>query len=181
MFLFYKYFWTTLISFFSCFQIIGFITEAILVFTKARLIFTGISQVKFHWICMLLGGLFGLVGFASVYFNKENNGKPHFVTYHGYIGVISCIALGIQICFGPISLYHYLLKKFLPLKLIRRGHAAFGIIGYGMAVLAIVLATYSNWFNKKASAIFLWYPVLVFIGIFIFVANHLRCKYIKHK
>jgi hypothetical protein len=74
---------------------VGFLFQGILVFSRESSLFGGLkhqNKVTLHWIFNSLGLFSILVGYAAIYYNKEEHGKPHLTSYHAYIGKI-CLKL----------------------------------------------------------------------------------------
>lgn len=71
------------------FKYVGFLFQAILVFSKESSLFGDFkhkNKITLHWILNTLGLFSILVGYAAVYYNKEEHGKPHLVSWHSLIG-----------------------------------------------------------------------------------------------
>lgn len=50
-----------------------------------------VQAIKYHQVLMNLALACILVGFYAIYSNKERNGKPHFVSWHGLGGLATVV------------------------------------------------------------------------------------------
>lgn len=71
------------------FKYVGFLFQAVLVFSKESSFFGSLkhqTKISIHWLLNTLGVLCIFTAFAAIYYNKEENSKQHFATWHGLIG-----------------------------------------------------------------------------------------------
>ncbi|CAH8648608.1 unnamed protein product [Schistosoma curassoni] len=47
------------------------------------------EKIKAHWLLESLSVLFIFIGFLGIYANKILDGKPHFTTWHGFLGAVT--------------------------------------------------------------------------------------------
>jgi cytochrome b-561 domain-containing protein 2 len=119
-----------------------------------------ISDVSAH----VIGGIASLVlilaGFSAIYVNKENKGKDHFTSWHGWLGAIASTGIILQGIAGMMLNVKSLLPKFLLTKrnLLMKMHAFAGIVFMLMGFTVLSLGAYTKWL----SAIFASIP---YVGI----------------
>jgi len=51
------------------------------------------DKVQLHWILNLFSIISAAGGFGAIYLNKEIVGKKHFTSWHGLLGLITCIGV----------------------------------------------------------------------------------------
>ena len=128
-----------------------------------------IARVTWHWVILTAAVLSALVGTAAIYYNKHINNKPHFTTWHGYIGIISFIYFGLQAIGGIVAKYPRLLLPNFKIVDIRLYHVVSGIVAIVLVNSTLYLSLYSAWFNKNVEGI-RWYTcacVLSFMNLMI--------------
>ena len=138
--------------------------EAILLFSPHSSLFAERKlKVKYHWILQGLAAVCVHLGFAAIYYNKYNNNKPHFVSWHGKVGLSAVVMVTMQIIVGP-SLIYYNNRILNPLgtslALRKKMHGVVGALSFLVGYLALVLSLYSNFVIKNTSEIS-WYFLLV--------------------
>ncbi|XP_072522591.1 transmembrane reductase CYB561D2 isoform X2 [Salminus brasiliensis] len=159
-----------------------FMTEAILLFsphsspvgklkhqTKARL----------HWILQVLSSSCAVVGLVVIFYNKHLNGKPHFTTWHGLIGVLTVCVVVVQ-SVGALPLLYHKLAKGWSLAKLKRYHAASGLLTYLLGSISLLLGTCSVWFMGSVSG-YTWYfvafcPMLAALVVMSQVTNAYMAK-----
>jgi len=92
-----------------------------------------------------------LLGFYSIYLNKDNNGKVHFTSWHGTFGLVQVVAICSQVVIGSLAKYRILPVKSYPTAKLKTLH---GVLGVSIILLAVVnLSTgwYTSWFINNSS------------------------------
>ena len=63
--------------------------QAVLAFNKENYLFNSLKhkqKITIHWIFNSLGLVSILVGYAAIYYNKEEHERPHLTSWHSYLG-----------------------------------------------------------------------------------------------
>jgi len=85
------------------------------------------------------------IGFIVIVANKIQNGKEHFKSWHGTLGLVTFIYCVVQACCGVFLLYPQAAKKYnWKLIQLKVYHATFGMLGFSLACFTVVLSLYSN-------------------------------------
>lgn len=147
-------------------QFVLFMTEAILMFSQQSSFIRGDRklQVRSHWVLQILMVSFGIGGLAVIYINKNLNDKPHFVTWHGILGLIAVISCAGQALAGVTLLYPVLIKRFVTLAQAKMYHATYGLLNYILVTVVLNLALWSNWAARNIEG-FYWYGCVSCINV----------------
>jgi hypothetical protein len=186
---------------------VGFLFQAILVFSRESSLFGGLkhqNKVTLHWIFNTLGLLSILVGYAAIYYNKEENGKPHLTSYHSYIGryfcyhkfnsisgikeliyfkgIVTIVYTCIQFVAGHnLTVMNFLVRKFVNYNALALYHATSGTFLYVLACLSISMGINKMWV-KDDTPFYIWYmyfAVTALLGLI--VTNQVTEKYVRPK
>ncbi|XP_002124697.2 transmembrane reductase CYB561D2 [Ciona intestinalis] len=141
---------------FSCLMV-----EAILVFSPESSLFIKASRktkVRIHWILQTCAVVSGILGFSAIVINKIRNDKEHFKSWHGTFGLITVIYVIVQALFGIFLLYPQAAKKWnWKLMQLKVYHATFGLLGFTLACITVMLSLFSNFVVKSAEVDgFIW-------------------------
>ncbi|XP_023117970.1 transmembrane reductase CYB561D2 [Amphiprion ocellaris] len=135
-----------------------FMTEAILLFSPhASPIRKLPHKTKgcVHWVLQCLCVSCAVLGLAAISYNKHLNGKPHFTSWHGLLGLFTvCVAAAQSLAALPL-IYHSLAKGWSLAKL-KRYHAASGLITYLLGSCSLLLGLFSAWFTASVRE-YTWY------------------------
>lgn len=118
--------------------------------TYWRLKTTGGFRVKVHVTILSIGYILSVIGFAVAYINKSNNGKSHFVSWHGLMGLIALIGTFSPVINGLGLWYKKELKVQSP-RWLKFVHVTSGTVVFTFGAIALILSLYSNWYGKKSS------------------------------
>lgn len=135
-----------------------FMTEAILLFSPHG---SPIKQLphktkgRVHWILQSLCASCAVLGLAAISYNKYLNDKPHFTSWHGFLGLLTVCVTGLQ-SVGAVPLIYHSLAKGWSLAKLKRYHAASGLITYLLGSGSILLGLCSAWFTASVSG-YTWY------------------------
>lgn len=136
------------LQFFIC------MTEAILTFSNEN-IFTRYlnhkERMKFHWILQIVGSCLLAVAFTVIIISKNNNGKPHFATWHGIFGLIATIWVVLAMIGGVVAKYSFPIRKIIRPVTVKVIHSIFGCVVYALMIFTVLLGVYSNWFKRHSS------------------------------
>ncbi|XP_075040245.1 transmembrane reductase CYB561D2 [Mixophyes fleayi] len=144
--------------FLMCLAFSFFMTEAILVFSPDSSLLRSFSRkarVRAHWLLQLLSVLCALLGVGIIYYNKVLQGKPHFSTWHGLVGLLTVVWALIQNVGGITLLYPKLVQRW-TLATRKLYHATSGLLGYLLGCVSLLLGMCSLWFSASVGSI-TWY------------------------
>ncbi|KAM4613379.1 transmembrane reductase CYB561D2 [Polymixia lowei] len=128
-----------------------FMTEAILIFSphgSPIKKFPHKTKVRIHWILQCLCVSCATLGLAAITYNKHLNGKPHFTSWHGLLGLMTVCVVGLQSFLALPLIYHSLVKGWSLAKL-KRYHATSGLITYLLGSASLFLGVCSLWFTTS--------------------------------
>ncbi|RNA36289.1 cytochrome b561 domain-containing 2 [Brachionus plicatilis] len=132
---------------------VGFLFQAILVFSKESSLFSGVkhkNKVTLHWILNALGVFSILVAYAAIYYHKEEIERPHFKSWHGTIGIFTIGYTVIQFIAGHnLTIFNFFIRKFVKYQSLCMYHATSGTFLYVLACVSISLGICSNWFSES--------------------------------
>ena len=101
-------------------------------------------------------------GFLSIYRNKENNDKPHFVTYHGLAGAATLGLVLVQTVGGNFANFSTILGKYIPAirpAVIKWGHRVSGALSITAIYTTVLLALGSFWFTALVNSVLMWWGI----------------------
>ncbi|XP_064160362.1 transmembrane reductase CYB561D2 isoform X1 [Anguilla rostrata] len=159
-----------------------FMTEALLLFSPHSSPiqkFSHKSKARYHWILQCLCVACAGLGLAAISYNKHLNGKPHFSTWHGLVGLLAACGVAAQSAGGLPLLYHRLVKGW-SLARLKRYHAVSGLLAYLLGSSSLMLGMCSLWFTASVHGAS-WYlvaacPVLSALFIMSQVTNAYMAK-----
>lgn len=133
-------------------------TEAILFFSPhGSLIkrFSHKTKGRAHWILQCLCVSCLVLGLAAISYNKHLNGKPHFTSWHGLLGLLTVCVVGLQ-SMGALPLIYHSLAKGWSLAKLKRYHATSGLVTYLLCSVSLLLGLCSAWFTASVGE-YTWY------------------------
>ncbi|CAF0796281.1 unnamed protein product [Brachionus calyciflorus] len=164
---------------------VGFLFQAILVFSRESSLFATIkhkNKITLHWIFNTLGLFSILLGYAAIYYNKEERGKPHLKTWHGILGIATIVYTIVQFVAGHnLTIFNSFVRKFVSYQSLSMYHATSGTFLYVLACLSISLGIYSNWFSES-TPFYVWYlcfAITAMLGLII--TNQVTAKYVTSR
>ncbi|KAF2368676.1 Cytochrome b561/ferric reductase transmembrane [Trinorchestia longiramus] len=137
---------------------IGVLSSAVL-FLNRDVKLSWRAKTFVHWLLNGAAGVAAAVGFGSIYYNKEQRDKPHFVSWHGLIGAYACALLLSQLTFGGIMKFPQYARAVVSYKTLRRCHAFSGALVYTLGSAAFALGLFSTWFQTQANV-----PIVLAVG-----------------
>ncbi|KAK4474258.1 hypothetical protein MN116_000288, partial [Schistosoma mekongi] len=131
------------------------------------------QKIKAHWIFESLSVLFLFLGFIAIYANKTLNGKPHFTTWHGFLGVVVVLYSICQLVAGSMLHWRYnLWRSILTYSSGRFIHALSGVVLYCILSFTFILGLYTKWFK---SCIFMYFnslnTLIMYLCIVVVILN----------
>ncbi|XP_010736985.2 transmembrane reductase CYB561D2 [Larimichthys crocea] len=135
-----------------------FMTEAILLFSphgSPIKRFPHKTKGRVHWILQCLCVSCAVLGLAAIFYNKHLNGKPHFTSWHGLLGLLTVCVVVLQSLAAVPLIYHSLAKGWSLAKL-KRYHAATGLVTYLLGSGSLLLGLSSAWFTASVRE-YTWY------------------------
>lgn len=135
-----------------------FMTEAILLFSphgSPIKRFSHKTKGRVHWILQCLCVSFAVLGLAAIFYNKHLNDKPHFTSWHGFLGLLTVCVVGLQSLAAVPLIYHSLAKGWSLAK-VKRYHAASGLVTYLLGSASVLLGLCSTWFTTSVLG-YTWY------------------------
>ncbi|XP_045616924.1 transmembrane reductase CYB561D2 [Procambarus clarkii] len=157
----------------------GLMTEAVFMFSKSGLAAGRVHSTKItaHWVVLILVATVHGVGFAAIYYNKELNNKPHFVSWHGCVGLAASVLLWVQLNAGVFAKYPKLLKSIMQVKTVKANHGLFGMFMFTTSMVTIVLGLCTTWFQDNASRLAFYSSLGLHILLVLIVGKKLLTKY----
>ncbi|XP_039972476.1 cytochrome b561 domain-containing protein 2 [Xiphias gladius] len=135
-----------------------FMTEAILLFSpdgSPIKRFPHKTKGRVHWILQCLCVSCAVLGLVAIAYNKHLNGKPHFTSWHGLLGLLTVCVVALQSLAAVPLIYHSLAKGWSLAKL-KRYHAASGLVTYLLGSVSLLLGLCSAWFTASVGE-YAWY------------------------
>uniref|UniRef100_A0A3Q1I1P0 ascorbate ferrireductase (transmembrane) n=1 Tax=Anabas testudineus TaxID=64144 RepID=A0A3Q1I1P0_ANATE len=108
-----------------------------------------------HWILQCLCVSCLVLGLAAISYNKHLNGKPHFTSWHGLLGLLTVCVVGLQ-SMGAVPLIYHSLAKGWSLAKLKRYHATSGLVTYLLCSVSLLLGLCSAWFTASVGE-YTWY------------------------
>jgi len=109
------------------------------------------QYMNIHIILEVMSLICFLLGFYSIYLNKDNLGKPHFTSWHGILGLIQLIAICAQVVIGTFAKYRILPVMLFPATKLKTVHVTLGITITMLVMCNLITGWYSNWFINNSS------------------------------
>ncbi|KAM7422647.1 hypothetical protein PAMA_010611 [Pampus argenteus] len=150
--------WFSWHPFFMTLAFSFFMTEAILLFSphgSPIKRFTHKTKGRVHWMLQCFCVSCAVLGLAAISYNKHLNGKPHFTSWHGLLGLLTVCAVVVQSLAAVPLIYHSLAKGWSLAKL-KRYHAASGLVTFLLGSASLLLGLRSAWFTASVSE-YTWY------------------------
>jgi len=132
--------------------------QAIVIFSPESSLLQSASRqdkVQLHWILNVFSLLAAAGGFGAIYLNKEIASKPHFTTWHGKVGLATCLGALLAALGGLGAKYSSYLRSFAKPINVKLYHATGSLIVFTLSMITMCLACYSNWFRNRVDG-FLW-------------------------
>ncbi len=154
--------------------------EGIIFFSSESALFPNMTRqtkVRCHWILMLCTAICSVIGLMVIWWSKELNGKSHYTTWHGLLGLVTVCYSIMQCCAGVFQLYPSVPQSFgIKLFQLKAYHATSGLLLFTLVCLSLFLGMYSNWFVRNVTGTS-WYacvacPMIMALVVLNQVSNH---------
>ncbi|XP_013388383.1 cytochrome b561 domain-containing protein 2-like [Lingula anatina] len=111
------------------------------------------TKVMVHKILQILCGVCAATGVSVIVYNKILHNKPHFTSWHGFLGIMTVGYLVMQILIGMVGFVWFpdILRSYMSLFQQKLLHATSGIILYLMVSVSLMLGMLSNWFTSNVT------------------------------
>ena len=107
------------------------------------------KRVTVHWVLQVIALVFITIGQTTIYIRKAGQGKSHFTTLHGIIGLITYLLTVAASLGGVFTLYSFQLRAFMKPITIKIIHSLVGILTYLMGVATIGTGIFSkSWVRR---------------------------------
>ncbi|XP_045884725.1 transmembrane reductase CYB561D2 isoform X2 [Micropterus dolomieu] len=113
------------------------------------------TKARVHWILQCLCVSCAVLGLAAISYNKHLNGKPHFTSWHGLLGLLTVCVVGFQ-SLAAVPLIYPSLAKGWSLAKLKRYHATSGLITCLLGSGSVLLGLSSAWFTASVRE-YTWY------------------------
>ncbi|XP_026162536.1 transmembrane reductase CYB561D2 [Mastacembelus armatus] len=150
--------WFSWHPFFMTLAFAFFMTEAVLLFSphgSPVKKFSHKMKGRVHRILQCLCVSCAVLGLAAISYNKRLNGKSHFSSWHGLLGLLTVCVVGLQ-CLAAMPLIYHSLAKGWSLAKLKRYHAVSGLITYLLGSVSLLLGLCSAWFTAAVGE-YAWY------------------------
>lgn len=140
------------------------------------------GKARLHWILQAGAAGFIFAGFLVIVINKNLNNKRHFHSWHGIIGLVFFICVGVTSSGGVMTLYSLSLKKIIKPAKMKLLHNLVGIVTFSIGVITEILGMYTNWFPKHSSPTAqVIFTVFLVLGAIFALEGALKSAYSRFK
>ncbi|XP_054641119.1 transmembrane reductase CYB561D2 isoform X2 [Dunckerocampus dactyliophorus] len=160
-----------------------FMTQAILLFSphgSPMKRFSHKVKGRVHWLLQCTCILCAALGLAAILYNKHLQGKPHFTSWHGLLGLLTVCAVGVQALAALPLVYHSLAKGWSLAKL-KRYHAASGLVTYLLGGVSLLMGMTSVWFTASVSNAAWYLAALCPVLCGLIIMNQVTSAYVAKK
>lgn len=94
-------------------------------------------------------------GFAAIYLNKERNGRAHFTSTHGQLGLAVTVLVSMQSLFSAGFLFQDFMVKKLgakQVKTMKQVHRYASLLIYITAMAEVIISFYTGWWKDAVDA-----------------------------
>lgn len=126
-----------------------FMTEAILLFSPHASPVKRLphrTKTRVHWLLQCVCACCAALGLAAICYNKRLHGKAHLGSWHGLLGLLTVVVLGLQ-SVAALPLVYHRLARGCSLAALKRCHAASGLLAYLLGSASLLLGLCSSWFS----------------------------------
>jgi uncharacterized membrane protein YbjE (DUF340 family) len=117
-----------------------------------------------HWILQVTAATLIAVGFTVIVIVKFKNGKPHFSTWHAFLGLIAILSATGSNIGGTATLYSKKFKSFMTPAQFKIVHSSLGLVTLTLGLVTLSLGFFTSWFTRNANEMLAWlYTLLIFV------------------
>ncbi|XP_042262109.1 probable transmembrane reductase CYB561D1 [Thunnus maccoyii] len=159
-------------------------TEGILLFSAEGSPFCFKSRkgkVRLHWFCQALVLIVAATGLGFMVASKNVSERPHLVTWHSLLGICTLAATLIQAACGVCVIFPKLLRLTLPTQRLKLYHATCGLVVYLLAMVTVMSAMFSDWFQATVKGVAWWAFLLLPLFPALVVMNQITNGYLPRK
>lgn len=127
-------------------------TEAVLTFSTNSYLTRNLKHVErmtVHGALQFGAAACFLIAFVSMYNHKLNNGWSHFRSWHGILGLTTCILMAGTACGGILARYSFIISRVIRPVYMKIIHSSFGVITYLLAMITLCFGMDSRWFRSQ--------------------------------
>lgn len=106
-------------------------------------------ELLWHWSFQALAILLLWLGFGTVYVNKNLLSKPHFVTWHGCVGLVAVVGAAGASVGGVATKYGLKIPPLIRPAQIKWVHSVVGTAIFTAGCVALLLGLSSNWAMRE--------------------------------
>eukprot|EP01147_Barroeca_monosierra_P007668 gene7668-595_t len=109
------------------------------------------DRVWRHFLCNTSAAFLACGGFLVIYINKDLREKPHFTTWHGFVGLLVTLTVAIQSAGSAIFISPSISARILGarnIKPAKKIHRYASIVTYFAVIFEMTLAYYSNFWTR---------------------------------
>ncbi|CAF0994566.1 unnamed protein product [Rotaria sordida] len=147
------------------------------------------KQILIHSFLQVGTIICSIIAFTAIYTTKIQRNKPHFTSWHGFIGLIVFIWSLLQAIAGLfLTIFQrYIRSLGLTYAQLRIYHATSGVLLFTISCFVLILGLASNWFKSKMPNNTIIYSVIFYFltSSMLFLAHkcveQVKNRYVKRK
>ncbi|XP_028263051.1 putative transmembrane reductase CYB561D1 [Parambassis ranga] len=159
-------------------------TEGILLFSAEGSPFCFKSRkgkVRLHWFCQALVLIVAATGLGFMVASKNISERPHLVSWHSLLGISTLAATLLQAACGICVMFPKLLRLSSPPPRLKLYHATCGLVVYLLAMVTVMTAMFSDWFQATVKGVAWWAFLLLPLFPALVVMNQITNAYLPRK
>ncbi|CAF3780571.1 unnamed protein product [Rotaria sp. Silwood1] len=123
------------------------------------------KQILIHSLLQVGTIICSIIAFTAIYLRKQQGNKPHFTSWHGFIGFIAFIWSLVQALGGLfLTIFQRYIRSIgLPYAQLRIYHATSGVLLFTVSCFVLVLGLASNWFKNKMPNNTIIYSIIFYL------------------
>lgn len=148
----YWFLWHPVLMTFACCIVLP---ETLRALSGHSLFNTFTSKILSHYWLVVITELLAFTGFYVIYINKNEHGKPHFTSYHAWIGILMIMSMPLQSLIGrKIAFIGDIVTKYVfpdsaksTLRIVHKTYL--GKLLLLMMGVSMLLGSMSNWAKRR--------------------------------
>ncbi|CAF4210483.1 unnamed protein product [Rotaria sp. Silwood2] len=123
------------------------------------------KQIFIHSLLQLGTIICSIIAFTAIYLRKEQGNRPHFTSWHGFIGLIAFVWSLLQaLCGLFLTIFQRYIRSIgLTYAQLRMYHATSGVVLFTVSCFVLVLGLASNWFKNKMPNNTIIYSIIFYL------------------